>query len=105
MKYIEKKEYIVEKYSEEIPEEELEILFDNIENLYLSKTSPFDLSVQFDEENKRATSWVIRAVTKVLENDEFDITSYSENGLSYTIGEGMLCELLPCAGVGKNGVL
>lgn len=103
MTYAETKQYIQEKYSD-IPEEEIEILFDNIESLYLSKTSPFDLSVEFDEENKRATSWVVRAATKVLENDEFDILSYSENGLSYTIGESMLCELTPCAGVGKNGM-
>lgn len=103
MKYAETKQYIQEKYSD-IPEEEVEMLFDNIEGLYLSKTSPFDLSVEFNPENKRATSWVTRAVIKVLEDDEFDILSYSENGLSYTIGESMLCELTPCAGVGGNGL-
>ena len=103
MTYTEKKQYIIEKYSE-FPEEEIEILFDNIESVYLSKTSPFDLSAEFDIENKIATSWVIRAVSKVLEDDEFDIMSYSENDLSYTIGASMLCELTPCAGVGKNGL-
>lgn len=101
MTYEETKQYIATKYSE-IPQEEIQILFDNIENLYLSKTSPFDLSVEFNAENKRATNWVVRAVTKILEKDDFDILSYSENGLSITIGESMLAELIPFAGVGGN---
>ena len=62
----------------------------------------FDLSVEFNYENKRATNWVVRAVTKILEKDDFDILSYSENGLSITIGESMLAELTPFAGVGGN---
>lgn len=105
MTYEETKQYITTKYSDSIPMEEIEILFDSVESLYLSKTSPFDLSVEFNIENKRATNWVIRAVNKILENGEIDILSYSENGLSMTIGESMMGELIPCAGVGGNNGL
>lgn len=101
MKYEDLKQYVISKYSD-VSEEEIEFLFDTIESLYLSKTSPFHLSVEFDESNKRATNWVTRAVCKIIENGEIDIKSYSENGLSITIGESMMAELIPYAGVGKN---
>lgn len=101
MKYEDLKQYVISKYSD-VSEKEIEFLFDTIESLYLSKTSPFDLSVEFDENNKRATNWVTRAVCKIIENGEIDITSYSENGLSIALGESMMSELIPYAGVGKN---
>lgn len=104
MNYNEIKAYIEGKYSDVFPIEEIDILFTNVENLYLSKTSPFDLSATFDTKNSRATGWVIRAVNRILESGDFDITSYSENGLSIKLGESMLSELTPFAGVGGNNV-
>lgn len=102
MNYDEVKAYIKSKYTNVLPSEEIDILFTNVENLYLSKTSPFDLSVKFDKENQRATSWVIRAVNKILEEGDIDILSYSENGLAIKLGTSMMTEITPFAGVGGN---
>lgn len=104
MNYNEIKTYIIDKYADKFENQEMGLLFTSVENLYLSKTSPFDLSATFDAENSRATSWVVRAVSKIAEDGDFDITSYSENGLSIKLGESMLAELTPFAGVGGNNV-
>lgn len=97
MEYEEYKAYVKSKYPD--LDEDIDFLFASAETIYMNNTSPFDLSAVFDESNKRATNWVTRAVMKLLENDEIDIKSYSENGLSYSIGANLMSELVGKAGV------
>lgn len=97
MEYKEYKAYVKSKYPD--LDKDIDFLFASAETIYMNNTSPFDLSAVFDENNKRATNWVTRAVMKLLENDEIDIKSYSENGLSYSIGANLMSELVGKAGV------
>lgn len=100
MSYSEYKLYVMNKYPDDM-KEDITFLFESLETIYMNKTSPFDLSAEFDENNKRATNWVTRAVIKIIENGEFDITSYSENNLAISLGDSMMSELTPRAGVPK----
>lgn len=101
MSYEETKQYLTKKYNC-YAKEDILILVNNIEALYISKKMPYVKNAKFDKTDIIATSWVIRAVIQMLERGDVDITSYGENGLSVTLGESMLCEITPCAGVGGN---
>lgn len=102
MSYEEIKQYLERKYQERSPQD-IRILINSIESLYLSKKMPYVESPEFDIKNRIATDWVVRATIQILEKGDTDITSYSENGLEMKLGEGMLCEIVPNAGVVKTG--
>ena len=99
MNYEQYKAYVIRKYPDQV--EDINFLFECVETIYINNTSPFDLSAEFDKTSKRATNWATRAVMKILEEGELDIQSYSENGLSYTIGANLMSELTGKAGVPK----
>lgn len=98
MEYEKYKKYIEIKYID-INKEDIEVMFNNVENLYMNTVFPFDIYKEFDKDNKRATSWVSRAVVQLIENDYIDVLSYSENGLSVSLGTSMMNELTGNAGV------
>lgn len=97
MEYSEYKKYVKDKFPG--MENDIDFLFASAETIYMNNTSPFDLSAAFDTANERATNWVTRAVMKLCENGEIDVISYSENGLSMTIGANLMSELTCKAGV------
>ena len=101
MDYKSSKEYIKFKYPN-MDILDIDFIFSSVENLYMNRTSPFDLSKKFDETNLRAINWVTRAVTNLIELGFVDFKSYSENGLSVALGDSMVGELVTFAGVDKS---